>query len=384
MYDLFSTQDPSPEHKLFRESVRRFIEEKIRPRAREFDEAGRFDRELYPQMGELGLLGLRYDEKYGGEGLDWTFSAILHEELARADNTGVATGISVHTDMATPSLHEFGSHELKEKFLRPAITGEQISAIAVTEPSAGSDVSGIRTRAVQDGDEWIIDGTKIYITNAATADWYCVLAVTDPEKSYGGFSQIIVPSDSPGISVRLEDKIGLWGSDTGEITFQNVRVPVSNTIGAVGAGFQQQMKQFQDERLVACIQMISGSVLLWQETKDWTQNRVLFGKPLSKMQNTQFRMVEMATSLVSCRALLTQCVDQLVAGHDATELISMAKLICCRTARQVADGCIQFHGGYGFMKESFAGRAFVDTRLASIGGGSDETMMHYLAKRLGF
>ena len=376
--------DPSPEHKLFRESVRRFVEEQIRPRAREFDEAGRFDVALYKDMAELDLLGLRYDEAYGGAGLDWTFTAIFHEELARADNVGVTTGISVHTDMATPSLHEFGSEELKQQFLVPAIAGEHVSAIAVTEPGAGSDVSGIRTRAVREGDDWVINGTKIYITNAATAHWYCVLCVTDPDAGYKGFSQIIVPSNSKGISVRLEDKIGLWGSDTGEITFDNVRVPVSNTIGKPGAGFQQQMMQFQDERLVACIGMIASSELLWNETQKWTQERILFGKPLSKMQNTQFRMVEMLTEITASKALLNECVDQLANGKDATDLISMAKLYCCRAARHVADGCIQFHGGYGFMKESFAGRAFVDTRLASIGGGSDETMMHYLAKRLGF
>ncbi len=381
---MFNRPDPSPEHKLFRETVRRFVVEKIRPRAREFDKNGRFDKALYREMGELGLLGLRYDEAYGGSELDWTFTAILHEELARSDNAGVTTGISVHTDMATPSLHEFGSEELKQKFLVPAIAGEMVSAIAVTEPGAGSDVSGIRTRAVRDGSDWVINGTKIYITNAATADWYCLLAVTDPDGGYGGYSQIIVPTDSPGISVRLEEKIGLWGSDTGEITFDNVRVPVAHTIGEPGAGFQQQMKQFQDERLVACISLISGSELLWQETREWVEGRMLFGKPLSKMQNTQFRMVEMLTELVACRALLNQCVDQLVEGHDATELISMAKLQCCRVVRRVSDGCVQFHGGYGYMKDSAAGRAFVDTRIGSIGGGSDETMMHYLAKRLGF
>ncbi len=381
---MFHRPDPSSEHKLFRETVRRFVVEKIRPRAREFDEKGRFDKSLYLEMGELGLLGLRYDEAYGGSELDWTFTAILHEELARSDNAGVTTGISVHTDMATPSLHQFGTEELKQKYLVPAIAGEMVSAIAVTEPGAGSDVSGIRTRAVRDGDDWVINGTKIYITNAATADWYCLLAVTDPEGGYGGFSQIIVPTDTPGISVRLEEKIGLWGSDTGEITFDNVRVPVSNTIGEPGAGFQQQMMQFQDERLVACISLLSGSELLWQETREWVEGRMLFGKPLSKMQNTQFRMVEMLTELTACRALVNQCVDQLVEGHDATDLISMAKLQCCRVVRRVADGCIQFHGGYGYMKDSAAGRAFVDTRIGSIGGGSDETMMHYLAKRLGF
>ncbi len=374
----------SPEHELFRETCRKFVEEELRPRAREFDEAGRFDKSLYKKMGDLGMLGLRYESEYGGSGLDWSYSAVLFEELGRADNAGVTMGISVHTDMATPSLAEFGSDELKRRYLAPSIAGEMVSAIAVTEPDAGSDVAGIRTRAVRDGDEWVINGSKIYITNAATADWLCLLAQTDPEAGYGGFSQIVVPTDAPGFSYELLDKIGNLGSDTGQLYFDDVRVPVSNTIGEIGRGFQQQMMQFQDERLVACVSTIAGSEDLWEETKRWAEQRILFGKPLSKMQNTQFKMVELLTDITAAKALIRECVEQRCLGIDATERISMAKLFCCRVARRVADECIQLHGGYGYMRESAAGRAFVDTRLVSIGGGSDETMLHYLAKQLGF
>ncbi len=378
--DLYGT----PEHELFRESVRKFVEQELRPRAREFDALGRIDKSLYKQMGDLGMLGLRYDPAYGGAGLDWSFTAVLFEELGRADNAGVTMGISVQTDMATPSLAEFGSEELKQRYLAPAIAGEMVAAIAVTEPDAGSDVAGIKTRAVRDGDEWVINGSKIYITNAATADWLCLLAVTDPDAGYGGFSQIVVPTDVPGFRYTLLDKIGNWGSDTGQLFFEDVRVPVANTIGEIGRGFHQQMMQFQDERLVACVSTLAGSLHLWEETKRWCEERVLFGKPLSKMQNTQFKMVELLTQITAARELTNACVRQRVAGADATQLISMAKLFCCRVARQVADECIQLHGGYGYMKESMAGRAFVDTRLVSIGGGSDETMLHYLAKQLGF
>ena len=374
----------SPEHEQFREMVRRFTEEELRPRAREFDEMGRFDKALFKKMGDLGLLGLRYDPEYGGAGLDWSYTAVLFEEIARSDNAGVTMGISVHTDMATPSLAEFGSEELKRQYLIPSIAGEMVSAIAVTEPDAGSDVSGIRTRAVRDGDEWVINGSKIYITNAATADWLCLLAVTDPEAGYGGFSQIVVPTDSPGFRYELLDKIGNWGSDTGQLYFEDVRVPVANTIGDIGRGFQQQMMQFQDERLVGCVSSIAGSTLLWEETRRWAEERILFGKPLAKMQNTQFKMVELFTQLSAAKALVDNCVRRRVAGEDATDLITMAKLFCGRVSRMVADECIQFHGGYGYMKESMAGRAFVDSRLISIGGGSDETMLHYMAKQLGF
>jgi len=364
--------------------VRKFVETELAPRAREFDELGRIDKTLFKRMGDLGMLGLRYDPEWGGAGLDWSFSSVLFEELGRCDNAGVTMGISVQTDMATPSLAEFGSDALKAEYLAPAIAGEMVAAIAVTEPDAGSDVAGIKTRAVRDGDDWVINGSKTFITNAATADWLCLLAVTDPDAGYGGFSQIVVPTDSPGFRYDLLDKIGNWGSDTGQLFFEDVRVPVANTIGDIGRGFQQQMMQFQDERLVACVSTTAGSRRLWQRTKEYCEQRVLFGKPLSKMQVTQFKFVEMLTQIEAARALTYECVRKRVAGEDATQEITMAKIFCGRVSRMVADDCIQLHGGYGYMKECVAGRAFVDSRLVSIGGGSDETMIHYLAKMLGF
>ncbi|HVN41100.1 MAG TPA: acyl-CoA dehydrogenase family protein [Myxococcota bacterium] len=379
-HDLFDT----PEHEAFRRTVRQFVEQEMRPRAREFDAKGRFDKGLYKRMGELGFLGLRYDPRWGGSGLDWTFTAVLFEELARCDNAGVVMGISVQTDMATPSLHRFGSDALRQQYLVPAIRGEMVAAIAVTEPGAGSDVAAIKTRAVRDGDEWVIHGSKLYITNAATADWLCLLAVTDPDAGYGGFSQILVPTDTPGFRYELLDKIGNWGSDTGQLFFEDVRVPVANTIGDIGRGFQQQMMQFQDERLIGSISSTASSFTLWEETRRWAEERVLFGKPLAKMQVTQFKFVEMLTQLTAARELCNACIRQANAGADATQLITLTKIFCGRTSRKVADTCIQLWGGYGYMKESPAGRAFVDSRLISIGGGSDETMIHYLAKQLGF
>jgi citronellyl-CoA dehydrogenase len=378
--DLFDTT----EHKLFRETVRKFVEEELTPRAREFDQAGRIDKALYKTMGELGMLGLRFDPKWGGAGLDWTYTAIMFEEMARCDNAGVALGVSVQTDMATPSLHEFGSDELRERYLVPAIKGEMVAAVAVTEPDAGSDVSAIKTRGVRDGDTWVINGSKIYITNAANADWMCVLVVTDPEAGYGGFSQIIVPTDSPGFSYQLLDKIGNWGSDTGLLFFDDVRVPVANTIGEIGRGFQQQMMQFQDERLVGCIAMNAGSELVWEATKRYCEERIVFKRPLSKMQVTQFKFVEMLTQITAAKELTYACIRKRLRNEDATKEISMAKVFSGRMARYVADNCIQLQGGFGYMKESVAGRAFVDTRVGSIGGGADEVMIHYVAKMLGF
>ena len=376
--DLYST----PEHESFRQTVRKFVETDLAPRAREFDQMGRIDKKLYRKMGELGMLGIRYDPEWGGGGLDWSFTAVMYEELVRADNAGVVMGISVQTDMATPSLHQFGTDELRRRYLTPAIKGEMVAAIAVTEPDAGSDVAAIKTRAVRDGDHWVINGSKIYITNTANADWLCLLAVTDPAAGYGGFSQIVVPTDSPGFSYRLLDKIGNWGSDTGLIFLEDVRVPVANTIGQIGRGFQQQMMQFQDERLVACVTSYAGSQVLWEKTRKYCEERKLFGGRLIDMQVTKFKLVEMLTQITAARELTHECIRKRMRGEDATLEISMGKLLCGRTSRAVADECIQLHGGFGYMKESPAGRAFVDTRLISIGGGSDETMIHYMAKML--
>ena len=377
--DLYGT----PEHQLFRRTVRKFVQEELVPRAREFDEMGRIDKALFKKMGALGMLGLKYDPEWGGSGLDWSFTAIMFDEIGRCDNAGVAMGITVHTDMATPSLHQFGSDELKRQYLVPAIKGETVSAIAVTEPDGGSDVASIKTRAVRDGDDWVINGSKIYITNASTADWLCLLAVTDPAAGYGGFSQIIVPTATPGVSYQLLDKIGNLGSDTGLFFLENVRVPIANTIGDVGRGFQQQMMQFQDERLVAVVSMNASCEELWEKSKRWCEERTVFKKPLTKHQVTQFKFVEMLVQIEASKELANACVRKRCRGEDATREITMAKLFTGRMCRFVSDTCIQLHGGFGYMRESAAGRAFVDMRLISIGGGADEVMIQYLAKMVG-
>jgi citronellyl-CoA dehydrogenase len=382
MYEPGEDVYGSREHKAFREVARRFVQTELAPRAREFDKLGRFDRSLYPKMGELGLLGIRYPAEYGGQGLDYSYQAIFLEELTLCDNAGVSMGISVHTDMATPALARFGSEELKQKYLVPAIRGEQVAAIAVTEPAAGSDVAGIRTRAVRDGDHWVINGSKMYITNAATADWLCLLAVTDPEAGYGGFSQIIVPTDSPGFSYELLDKIGNKGSDTGLLFFDDVRVPISNTIGDPNRGFQQQMTQFQDERMVVVVTAPVAARRLWEETLKHCQQRILFGKPLSKMQVSQHKFVDMMIQITAAQELSLRCIRQMARNEDATLDISMAKVFATTMHQFVATTCMQLFGGAGYMWENPAGRAFVDSRLAAIGGGADEVMKRIVAKML--
>ena len=372
----------SAEHLAFRETVRKFVQTELVPRAREFDEMGRLDRSIFPKMGELGLLGIRYDEKWGGQGLDYSYQAIFLEEIALCDNAGVCMGISVQTDMATPALHRFGSDELKKRYLVPAIKGEHVAAIAVTEPSAGSDVSGIRTRAVRDGDHWVINGSKMYITNAATADWLCLLAVTDPDAGYGGYTQIIVPTDSRGFSYKLLDKIGNIGSDTGLLFFDDVRVPISNTIGDANRGFQQQMMQFQDERMVVVVTAPVTARRLWEETLRHCQQRMLFGKPLAKMQVTQFKLAELMIQITAAEEFSRRCIRQMKRNEDATLDISMAKVFATTMSQLVATSCMQLFGGAGYCWENPAARAFVDSRLASIGGGADEVMKQVIAKML--
>lgn len=372
----------SSEHQAFRAAVRKLVQTELVPRAREFDELGRPDKAIFRRLGEMGLLGIRYDPKYGGQGLDYSYHAVFLEELTLCDNAGVAMGVSVQTDMATPALARFGSETLKERYLVPAIRGEQVAAIAVTEPGAGSDVAGIKTRAVRDGDHWVINGSKMFITNTANADWLCLLAVTDPGAGYRGYTQIIVPTDTPGYSYRLLDKIGNRGSDTGLLFFDDVRVPVTHTIGDPNRGFQQQMNQFQDERMVPVVTGPVSARRLWELTLEHAQQRVVFGKPLAKMQVNRFKFVEMMIQITAAQELAHRCIRQMVAGEDVTLDVSMAKVFIANMKQYVATTCVQLFGGSGYIWENPAARAYVDWRLGTIGGGADEVMKEVVAKIL--
>jgi citronellyl-CoA dehydrogenase len=374
------------EHEMFRKTVRDFVDAEIVPHAEEWESTGIFPaRELFGKLGALGLLGVTYDPAYGGGGADVLYSAILGEELGRMPCLGVAMAISVQTDMATPSLHRFGSHELKERYLRPAVAGEHVAAIAVTEPDAGSDVAGIRTKAVRDGDEWVITGQKLYITSGTQADWLCLLARTSDEGGYQGMSQIVVPTDAPGFSVsRKLDKLGMRSSDTAELSFDAMRVPVENTIGEVGRGFQQQMQQFQDERMVAAYQMVGAMEGALARTRSYLTERKVFGEPLLANQYLQFELAELASEVEVVKYYNYAAAEAASAGQDITRFATIAKLRSGRLARRVADVCLQFHGGIGYMEETWTARFFRDTRLWSIGGGADEVMLRTLARMDGF
>ena len=308
---------------------------------------------------------------------------ILCEELGKATCSGVPMGITVHTDMCTPALAQFGSAELKRKYLEPSIRGDYVGCIGVTEPDAGSDVAAIRTRAVSDGDDWIITGRKLYITNGTQADWVCLLARTSEGRGYHGMSLIIVPTSTPGFRVgRTLRKLGNWSSDTAELILDDVRVPKCNTIGEEGMGFMLQMQQFQRERLVGAVTSYSGMAQTVQDTIEYAKQRRTFGQPLINNQVIHFRVCELLTEIECLKALCYEAVEQLVAGEDITRLASMAKLKAGRLAREVADSCLQYYGGMGYMEETRISRVFRDTRLLSIGGGADEIMLGIIAKSL--
>ncbi|MFT6565119.1 MAG: citronellyl-CoA dehydrogenase [Actinomycetes bacterium] len=370
------------EHEQFRKSVRAVIESEINPYADAWEEAGSFPaHELYPKLAEVGMFGLEYEEEFGGQGADHTYTIVLGEELGRScDIAGVPMAIAVQASMSTPALAKYGSADLKRKYLAPAMRGEMVTSVAVSEPNAGSDVAGIKTRAVRDGDDWVISGTKMWITSGTQADWICLLARTSDEGGYAGMSQIIVPTDTPGFSVgRAIKKLGNHSSDTAELVFENVRVPVTNTVGEIGRGFQQQMAQFQDERLIAAYMVCGSMRRAIDRTKEYLQQRDAFGKPLMANQYIQYRLAELVAEIDIITEYSYTAGERYAAGEDVSRMATIAKLKTGRLQREVSDACVQFHGGMGYAEEMWPARYFRDGRLTSIGGGADEVMLRVIA-----
>lgn len=376
----------SDEHQQFRAMVRDFVEKEIDPYAEEWEREGAFPaHELFAKAGAVGLLGLEYDPRFGGGGADHSFTVVLGEELGRCLSQGVAMAITVQTDMATPSLHRFGNDELRRRYLEPALRGEMVAAIAVTEPDAGSDVASITTRAERDGDQWVVTGRKLYITSGTQADWLCLLVRTSGEGGHRGMSQLLFPTDTPGFTVsRKLDKLGNRSSDTAELVFDEARVPVSHTIGEQGRGFQQQMSQFQSERLIANYVAVGHMAHALERTAAYLKERLAFGRPLLANQYLQYRLAELDAQLDLLRHYNYAAAEAVLRGEDATRFATVGKLTAGRLARQVADTCLQFHGGIGYMEENWTARYFRDSRLLSIGGGADEVMLQVLARDAGY
>ncbi len=373
------------EHRQLRKTVRDFVEKEINPHVDDWEREGAFPaHEVFKKAGRLGLLGINKPEAYGGMGLDYSYQAVATEELGNCTCGAIPMALGVQTDMATPALARFGSDELKKEFLQPAIAGEAVTSIAVSEVSGGSDVAAIKTVAKKDGDDYLITGSKMWITNAAQADWLCLLVNTGEGPVHANKSLVIVPTKLPGVEIGPKiDKLGMRASDTCPVFFDNVRVPQRHRIGAEGMGFMMQMVQFQEERLCAAVGALIGMDKLIEATIDYCKERHTFGQPLISNQVVHFRMAELKTEVEALRALVYRAVEEHVAGTDVTMLASMAKLKAGRLVRETTDACLQYWGGMGFTWDNPASRAYRDTRVLSIGGGADEIMLGIICKLMG-
>lgn len=378
------------EHLEIQKTLKRFIDAEINPHVDEWEAAEIFPaHEVFKKLGKLGLLGLTKPEEYGGAGLDYSYGVAMAEALGHIDCGGVPMAIGVQTDMCTPALARFGSDELKREFLAPAIAGDAVGCIGVSEPGAGSDVASIKSHARKDGGDYVITGQKMWITNSLQADWMCMLVNTGEGPAHKNKSLVMVPMRDNGKlrkgieAAKKIKKIGMNSSDTGLIYFDEVRVPQRYLIGSEGSGFVYQMMQFQEERLwcaASCIQSLSNCI---EWTVEWAHERKLFGAALADQQWVQFKLAEMKTEVESLRAMTYRACKLYVQGQDVTELASMAKLKAGRLNRLVPDTCLQFWGGMGYTWENKVSRMFRDGRLASIGGGADEVMMGIIAKIMG-
>ena len=370
------------EHEELKRNLKRFIVDEINPHVDEWEAAEIFPaHEVFGKLGALGYLGLTKPQDHGGSGLDYSYSVVMAEALGHISCGALPMAIGVQTDMATPALARFGSAALCEEFLAPAISGKAVACIGVSEPHAGSDVSAIKTTARKDGDDYIINGGKMWITNSLQADWMCLLANTSEGAAHKNKSLIVVPMNTPGITrAKKIRKIGMMASDTGVIHFDNVRVPQRFRIGEEGMGFTYQMMQFQEERLWAAANAIQGLTNCIDQTIEYTRERKAFGKSVLDNQVVHFTLAELKTEVECLRALTYMATEHYVAGKDVTEWASMAKLKAGRLLRSVPDACLQYWGGMGYTWDNPVSRLYRDGRLASIGGGADEVMLGIISK----
>jgi alkylation response protein AidB-like acyl-CoA dehydrogenase len=372
------------EHEELRRSIRTFVEKELRPHAEEWEAAKDFPNQVFERMGELGFLGLHFDETDGGSGGDYLTMLVLAEEMARCGSGGVSMAVSVQCEYVTPPIARFGTPEQKARWLRPAIEGKRIGALGITEPGAGSDVAGIATKAIRDGDEYVVNGSKTFITNGCRADFLLLVAKTDPTQRHAGISLFLVDSATPGFRVtRRLDKVGMLPSDTAELAFEDMRVPAANLLGEEGKGFTQIMWELQGERLSAAAGACAGAQLTLDMTMEYAQHREAFGKRIVDFQSTRHKLAEMQTMIDAARALTYETAWRVQLGEYPVRAITEAKLLATRVHFQVADTCLQLHGGMGYMMDMPVQRAWRDSRLARIGAGADEVMLDYIAKGMG-
>jgi citronellyl-CoA dehydrogenase len=370
-------------HEELRLHIRKFLEKEVKPHLEEWEDKT-FPDSIFLRFGELGFLGIRYPLEYGGQGGDYFSAVVLSEEMAKAGCGGLGMAVSVQTEMATPPVFKFGTEDQKRRWVVPAIRGEQIAAIAMTEPDAGSDLAGITTTAVRDGDHYLVNGRKIFITNGARAHWVLVVTKADRERGHKGFNLLVVEKGTPGFSVtRKLEKLGMHSSDTAELLFEDCRVPVANLIGEEGEGFKNLMWELQGERMIAAAGAIAGAQRTFEYTMEYARNRQAFGQPISQFQVIKHKLVDMGTKIAAVQSFVYQTAKQWDEGEYPVREISQAKLLATQVACEVADEAIQILGGHGYMREFPVERAWRDARLARIGAGTDEIMKEIIAKTYG-
>ena len=370
-------------HEELRLHIRRFLEKEVQPHLDEWEEKT-FPDSIFQRFGELGFLGLRYPPEYGGQGGDYFSALVLSEELARASTGGLGMAVAVQTEMATPPVFKFGTEEQKTRWLAPAIRGEQIASIAITEPDAGSDVAGITTVARRFGDEFIVSGRKTFITNGARCHWALVVTKNERERGHAGYNLLVIEKGTPGFEVsRTLKKLGMHSSDTAELLFDDCHVPASNLIGEEGEGFKQLMWELQGERMITAAGAIAGANRVFEYTMEYARNRQAFGQPISNFQVIKHKLVDMGTKIAAIQAFVYQTAKQWDEGEYPVREISQAKLLATQVACDVADEAIQILGGHGYMREFPVERAWRDARLARIGAGTDEIMKEIIAKSYG-
>ena len=370
------------EHEELRKSIRGFLERELAPHAQEWEEQRWFPNELFPRLAAQGLLGLKYPLQYGGQGGDYLHEAVLCEEMARIGSGGTAAGIGAHVNIATPPIWKFGSEEQKQRFLAPAIRGEKIGALGITEPGAGSDVAALRTRAEPTEGGFLVSGEKTYITNGVRADFIVTAVKTTAAGGHHGISFLIVERGEGVSSAKLE-KLGWHASDTATIAFEEVFVPEQNLLGPLHEGFKLIMANFQWERLAMALGAVGAMQLAWERTAAFARERHAFGRPLSGHQAIRHKLVDLASSAYACRCVTYDALRRFVAGEEPIGEVTMAKLLTQRAAFELMDACLQIHGGAGYMREYWVERAARDARLGPIGGGSDEIMREILSRSLG-
>jgi alkylation response protein AidB-like acyl-CoA dehydrogenase len=376
--DLFTS-----EHEELRRSVRAFVEKELLANAEAWEADESFPREMFRRVGELGFFGMKYPEDVGGSGPDALADAVVTEEFARCGSAGVSSSLGAHKDLACLYVFNFGNAEQHARWLAPALEGRLVGALGVTEPDAGSDVAGITTRARRDGNDWIIDGAKTFITNGAWADFVVVAAKTDPEAGYKGITLFVVDTDTPGFEARRIRMLGWRTGNTGEISLQGVRVQDSARLGDEGSGFYAIMQNFAWERLIMALGQVAGAERTYELAKSYALDRSAFGRPVGKFQVWRHRFADMATRIEAGRALTYNALRMYASGENPIREVAMAKMYTSEVAFHVADECVQVHGGYGYMMEFAAQRAWRDSRLGPIGGGTSEIMKEIIGKTYG-